>query len=475
MADPLPAAMEGSPGEGFPPQPPPEPEDPPPEGSSPEGSSPPMSPPEGSSPGSPLDREGPGGAPPVDVALAPLRIGGGLGRTAASRKEALGRTAYAWLSAVRGVFRSEVGLPPSGLQLPSEKFRCAFVMLGFSEYFPLEIVRMIVECVVLTTPHYGMDPVRMFRWFWKQPSPTFPWLSDVTGSEYDSGPPTVWHKTMSLSDVYQPYGSYDFPPGPDPLGWQVRHPPESLEWTDLRGVLITNISGSAMAHRTWGGLPGEDGGTARWYPTDWDVFIQMPQGVLLFEMWLEATFRRVKYISVRDGDDDLHEPTMRKECLDAEGRFKRNTPTSTIRSWKWNIGKLKINAILGLSFVDRYDFEPAATATTPPFDNIYRSFYTGGEIRMYTADKACFEERAVNIRDLASVNGSSLDLDEYADTLYERHRTRVRLYQRRYPTARLVGTDGTTKMFWYDKRTLEHARSVGFERFRTAALRDAGP
>ena len=178
---------------------------------------------------------------------------------------------------MKGTYRREVELPPSGLLMPYEKLRMTAVLLslmrpdrGEVPRLPYDMAIEIVRVAILGLPHYGTDPAAMLAWFWNQPT------AYRTNAPYSNRvirpiPVVQWDGTEpALSGgngverlmAEQTWGVLDDKPRErgDPLP-----PPPAVSWKDLSLVFVVHVSGSSMAHRQMG--------TATWYPNDIDIFV----------------------------------------------------------------------------------------------------------------------------------------------------------------------------------------------------------
>jgi len=340
-----------------------------------------------------------------------------------------GAATEVWIKVMREhVFRPEVELPPRGLQLNSERIRCAHVIAALYVHFPLEIVLQILALVILDTPAMGMNPVLFFRWFWKQDTKTFPRVP--RGAGFDSRVQYAQHRGYR-TDFWMEHSLGCWPPFLSPGGRRVDM--ETLEriltWRDLRGVIINCLTGSSAAHALWGGVGKDEiGGTSRWYPGDWDVFVATTQCVIIFEVWLEKVFRDVRSLCATEEAPKARSP--RGGLPDVE-------------SWKWKIGSLVINAARSSSsLIHAFDNTMVQTSCAPPFDLVTTTMLPPGDDRqdglfhrIYLCPHREFLHRAMAEVKAHPALGRPVAL---AKKYEDRHKSRVEVYKRRYPTAELV-------------------------------------
>ena len=140
----------------------------------------------------------------------------------------------------------------------------------------------------------------------------------------------------------------------------------------------------------------------------------------------------------------------------------------TFYSTKIKIGKAGvINVISGSLFVSRYDFGPAATAITPPFDAVYATFKAPSEsnpngvgIVMHTVDKSALKAYVDRVgENYGQTEGAK---EALCGAIVRRNEERTEKYHARYPGMVVSVADPAERVFWYDDHTLANiAGSVG--------------
>ena len=359
------------------------------------------------------------------------------------------------------IFKPGVQLPPKGLLMQYERARIVALVLSLRRIvnaqttlpprqvvnaqttlppLPYEMIIEIVCATILTTPQYGMDPVRLFWWFWNRP-PTHHMQTSIVDMRPEGAPirRVVWDG--SHSDLHRTYGHgyrhwgivgnpERFPVPRDPADVPA------MTWTDLAMVYIEFIAGSSMVHRMIDDDRKGAEGTAKWYPDDIDVFVETCNSVVrsppctraallcahalthlrstqvLFERWLNAVFRRVTF---KDG-------TTTYETSDWQLLHPPNR-----KDFKWTCGQLKFNAIIDGKDLTVFDLPAAATHTRPPFNTVYTTFNPTGPFVMYQV--------VPRLADVHEHWGTLVEVDDLTDAVLvdaaKRSAARIAKYRRR--------------------------------------------